>query len=202
MTVEELITINDVEQQVAFDLSEQPERILQLIQAIREKGEAITRRALKPTTKVLTLDGFPPGRGVIEIPDPPLRHITTIKYYDQDGVEQTLSSTLYRVVINNQNPHQPSFVLPAYGEVWPSVLDDVAVVNITYVCGYGTVLNLQSINETINLPSAIKQWMLINIANLYENPETVIVGNANKLAAVDISSIADSLISNFRVYKW
>lgn len=202
MVYAELLTVADVEGQINFDLTDNSDHILDLIAAVREKGESIMRRALKPTTKTLTFDCFPSGRGVIEIPDPPLRSITSVKYYDGNGVEETLSSTLYRVIINNQNPNQPSYILPAYGEVWPTTRDDVAVVNLSYICGYGTIEVSTNVFDTIDLPKSIKQWMLINIANLFENPETVIVGNANKLAAVDISSIADSLISNFRVHKW
>ena len=200
---DELVTIEDVERQIRFSLSNQSEDIIQLIQAVREQGESVTRRALKPTNKILTLDGFPSGRGIIEIPNAPLRSISSITYFDGSGVLQTIDPSLYKIGSgNNVFPQQLSRVMPVYGESWPSTLDDVDVVTINYVCGYGTVLNSESVYETIELPKAIKQWMLINIANLYNNPETIVVSNVNKQSLVQIPMIASSLIANYKIAGW
>lgn len=200
---DELITIEDVERQIRFSLSNQSEHIVQLIQAVREQGESVTRRALKPTNKILTLDTFPSGRGIIEIPNAPLRSITSITYFDGSGILQTIDSSLYKISSgNNVFPQQLSRVMPIYGESWPSTLDDVDVVTINYVCGYGTVLNSESVYETIELPKAIKQWMLINIANLYNNPETIVVSNVNRQSLVQIPMIANSLIANYKIAGW
>ena len=198
---DELITIKDVENQIRFELSDNYNLVYQLIFAIREKAEAYTRRALKIHQYTLTLDTFPTGRGIIEIPNPPLRRIDSIKYYDADGVLQTLSPNLYRVVINVQDPVQSSYVVPIYGASWPQSLDDSAVVIITYTCGYGTITNADpALTTVMELPKALKQWMLINIANLYENSESVVVGN--RLNVAEIPSIIDSLIANYKIARW
>jgi uncharacterized phiE125 gp8 family phage protein len=199
---DELITVADIERQIRFNLSNQSEQIIQLIQAVRETGESVTRRALKPTQKVLNLNQFPSGRGVIEIPNPPLRSIESIVYFDEDGVEQTIADSLYRIVFKNQNPAQPSYVMPLYETAWPVARNDLDSISINYTCGYGTVLTAELVYETIELPKAIKQWMLINVANLYDNPETIQVGNANRLSVVEIPSIANSLIANYKIAKW
>lgn len=196
--LDELITVEDVERQIRFSLANQSEHIVQLIQAVRENGETITNRALKPSQRVLTLNEFPGGRGLIEIPNPPLRSIESIVYLDSDGVEQTLDPALYKIFYkNNVKPEQPSYVAPIYGTSWPTALYDVDSITINYTCGYGLVLT-----ETIELPKAIKQWMLINIANLFDHPETIIVDNANRLSLIEIPSIANNLISDYRIAKW
>lgn len=196
--LDELITVADVERQIRFSLANPSEHVVQLIQAVRENGETITNRALKPSQRVLSLNEFPGGRGLIEIPNPPLRSIESIVYLDTDGVEQTLDPSLYKVFYkNNIRPEQPSYVAPIYGTSWPTALYDIDSILINYTCGYGLVLT-----ETIELPKAIKQWMLINIANLYDHPETIIVDNANRLSLIEIPSIANNLISDYRIAKW
>ena len=199
---DEIITVEDIERQIKYNLSNQSDHIIQLIQAVRENCEAITRRCLKPTQKVLNLNQFPGCRGVIEIPNPPLRSIESIVYFDTDGIEQTIDSSLYRVVLKNQNPAQPSYVMPIYGTSWPTALYDVDSISINYTCGYGTVINSESIPETLELPKAIKQWILINVANLYDNPETIQIGNANRMSVIEVPSIADGLIANYKIVKW
>jgi uncharacterized phiE125 gp8 family phage protein len=199
---DELITVADVEKQIRFDLSNQSEHIVSLIQTVRENCESITRRALKPVQRTLNLNEFPGGRGLIEIPNPPLRSIDSISYLDTDEVEQTLDPTTYKIFFkNNFNPAQPSYIAPIYGTSWPVALYDLDSITITYTCGYGTVLNSEDVYETIELPKPIRQWMLINIANLYSNPETVIVGNVNRLTKVEIPSIANGLIADYKVAK-
>ena len=132
-----------------------------------------------------------------------MRYIDSIKYIDTDGVEQTLDPSLYRVISgNNFYPEMPSKILPVYGEVWPDTLNDLSVVTITYVCGYGTILNKEFVYETINLPKAIKQWMLINIANLYNHPETIVIGKTSRLVLIEVPTLADALIANYIIPSW
>jgi len=162
------------------------------IASVREKAESITRRKLITASLTLTLDGFPSGREPIEIPRPPLQSITSIKYYDTDGVQQTLSSALYRVIAETIPNCQPGIVLPVYGEVWPSTRDDLAVVTITYSAGYGAAGSA--------VPASIRNWMLINIANLWENRESIVI---SKGAVIDLSkTMADGLLDDYRIYRW
>lgn len=186
------ITKTDIEAQIRFDLTGQEDHIQSLIDAVGGKGESITRRALEVKTRTLTLDYFPPSRNLIELPYPPLRSITSITYIDSDGVEQTLDPSLYKAVLNNEDPIQPSFVVPMYGEIWPTTLDDFNAVTITFVCGYGDISG-----NDIPAPAAIKQWMKINVANLYEHTETIETGT--RVQKVEMSSLADSLIADFIV---
>lgn len=199
----ELVEPEDVESQVRSDLSNQEDYIIQLIQAVREQCESITSRTLKPANKILHLDSFPNGRGCFELQGAPLRYIDSIKYFDTDNIEQTLDSSLYRIISGNDCfPEMPSSIIPVYGEVWPDTLNDLSVVTINSVFGYGTIKNLQDIDETINLPKAIKQWMLINIANLYNHPETIVVGKTSRLALIEMPTLADALIANYVIASW
>ena len=63
---------------------------------------------------------------------------------------------------------EPGRIVLAYGETWPSAtLTVTSPIEIIYVCGYGT---------PEDVPRAIRSAMLIYIGNLYENRESIIVG--------------------------
>ena len=166
------------------------------IGAIRQRCEAITRRQLINAAWDLLLDGFPYNRSPIEIPLPPLQSITSISYIDPNGDTQTLLSSVYKVICEGTpiTPKcQPGRIIPVYGTVWPVTLDDYETVTIRFACGYGAAGSA--------VPEGIKNWMLMNIANLWENRETETMA-IGRLTQVDISTLADSLLEDFRIYGW
>jgi uncharacterized phiE125 gp8 family phage protein len=167
------------------------------ISAIRQKCEAITRRQLINASWDLLLDRFPNVRNPIEIPLPPLQLITSITYIDPDGNTQPLDSSLYRVISEGTTlitpKCQPGKVLPIYGQVWPSTIDDLEVVTIRFAAGYGVAGS--------DIPEGIKNWMLLNVANLWENRETETVASG-RLMQVDLSTLADGLLEHYRIYGW
>ena len=166
------------------------------IAAIRQRAEAITRRQLINATWDLLLDKFPYNRNPIEILLPPLQSITSITYIDPAGATQILSSSLYRAICEGTpiTPKcQPGKVLPIYGQVWPSTINDIESVTIRFVAGYGAVGTA--------VPEGIKNWMLLNIANLWENRETETVASG-RIMQVDLSTLADALLEDFRIYGW
>ena len=94
--------------------------------------ERYTRRALITQTWQLTLKDFPEWE--LALPRPPLQSVTSIVYQDEDGVEQTLSTSLYQV----SSRSTPAVLIPAYNEVWPSTrVLTLDTVRITYVAGFG-----------------------------------------------------------------
>jgi uncharacterized phiE125 gp8 family phage protein len=178
------------------------------IAAVRQKCEAITRRQLINATWDLILDRFPCGnRSPIEIPLPPLQTITSISYIDPNGDTQVLSSSLYRVITDVKSSTdgqgnttytatpkcQPGIVLPIVGQSWPATQDDIAVVTIRFAAGYGSAGSA--------VPEGIKNWMLLNIANLWENRETETMA-AGRLTQIDISTLADGLLDDYRILTW
>jgi len=201
---QEPITLSDVERQIRVtDLSSEATEIELFIQAVRERAESITRRALVTQSWDLTLDAFPSnnwnfasqggsfGNRII-LPKPPLQTVNSIIYIDSNGDEQTLDPSLYKVV----SKAEPGYVQPAYGTTWPTVLNDSAVVTINFNCGYGPI----DPDTSLNVPAAIKQWMLLNIANLYESREAI--GIAYRETKYDLTeSLVDNLIENYRIAR-
>ena len=93
--------------------------------------ERVTRRALVTQTWRLSLGDFPER---ICLPRPPLQSVTSIQYVDEDGVTQTLSSSLYQV----STDESPGVIEPAYNQVWPATrASTLNAVTVTYVAGFG-----------------------------------------------------------------
>lgn len=93
---------------------------------------------------------------MIDIPLPPLQSVTTVKYYDADNVEQTLSSGRYTVDTTSEPAR---IVIDADG--WPAIYDRANAVTVRFVCGYGAT--------TADVPASLRAAMLLHIGDLFEN---------------------------------
>jgi uncharacterized phiE125 gp8 family phage protein len=132
-----------------------------LITTARKLAETYTLHALVTQTWELVLDGFPTG-GIV-VPLPPLQSVTSIKYIDTDGTEQTLDALLYSV----DDDSIPGLIVPAYGETWPTTRDEVNAVRVRFVAGFG---------DADDVPEDIKSWIKIMVGTMYDNPQGIVVG--------------------------
>lgn len=157
--------------------------IAALIKTARLMAETRTMHALVTQTWELVLDGFPTG-GIV-VPMPPIQSVTSIKYIDTDGDEQTLGATLYAV----DGDSIPGLIVPAYGETWPTdVRDQVNAVRVRFVAGFGAASDV---------PEDIKSWIKIMVGTLYDNPQAVVVGQT----VMSIPrNFVDALLDDYR-YK-
>jgi uncharacterized phiE125 gp8 family phage protein len=141
----------------------------------RQWVEAHIRRALITQTLEIRLDDFPE---YIKLPYPPIVSITSVKYIDTDGVEQTLGSSNY---VLDDYPLVP-FIREAYGIAWPSVRDEPNAVRVRYVAGYGNASDVPAtIREAIML--LVGHWM-----NFQPQSENGVVPARVPLAIHDILS--------------
>lgn len=102
-----------------------------LLKKAVEVAETMTTKRLITQTWEYTMDFLPPH---IVMPYAPLQSITSIKYIDTNGTEQTLASNKYKV----DNVSIPGRVYPAYGVVWPMVRSEINSVTVRFVCGYAS----------------------------------------------------------------
>lgn len=142
-------------------------------------------RALIDQTWELVLDEFPDDE--IKIPMPPLIEVVSIKYDDGDGTEQTMSTSDYTV----DNVSEPGWVLPVSG-TWPTTFDGVNAVRIQFRCGY--VDSGSPVSE--NVPGAIKAAIKLIVGNLYQNRETIVLGQT--VAQIPMS--AEFLLRKHRIH--
>jgi uncharacterized phiE125 gp8 family phage protein len=124
-----------------------------LITVAREWCEQYTGRALASQTIEMALDDFP--EDAIELPLTPVTSITSVKYIDEDGIEQTLSNTYYGL----DDYSKPNWLLLKSGFNWPDTNGGANNIKIRMVVG----------STSANIQKPITAAMLLMIGNLYEN---------------------------------
>lgn len=155
-----------------------------MITAARQALETETNRQFITATYTYTLEGFPGSYGAILLPRPALQSVTTVKYYDSTGTQQTLSSANYQVDTSSE----PGRVAPAPLLSWPSVqADRYNAVEIVYTAGYGSSAG--------NVPQELRQAIMLLVSHWYENRETQRFGNI----AADIAFGLDRLLWHYRI---
>lgn len=138
--------------------------IQSLIITARDYVERVTRRALAKQSWRLSIDQFP-CNGRIRLPMPPLIAVSSVKYTDEAGAEQTLAASQYVV----DKASLPGKIDRAYNVSWPSTRCEPNAVRIEFECGYG--------DAPASIPEGLKAAMKLLIGHWYENREAVNVGN-------------------------
>lgn len=157
--------------------------ITALITAARQTAEARIGRALINQTWELILDAFPVAE--IKLGLPPVSSITSVKYIDEAGVEQTLAAENYTL----DGDTLPGWLLPAYGVEWPATRDVANALRIRFVAGYGA--------DGTAVPAPIGQWMLIQIGTLYAQREALAPGQIAEIPR----GFVDGLLDPYRVWE-
>lgn len=127
------------------------DKITAMIEAARQDVERYTTRALITQTLTMYLDKFP-GYETIYLPYAPVQSVTSVKYYDTSGSQQTLvADTDYFVTTTGNHARiEPS------DSGWPSVdTEKNERIEVIYVAGYGA--------SGANVPGALKQAILMHI---------------------------------------
>lgn len=152
-------------------------------QTAREFVEQGCRRGLLTQTWRYTLDEW-----LDEIVLPmaaPLQSVTTVKYYDTNGAQQTLATSYYTVDTNAE----PGRIYRAADQSWPSVQSDRAQpIEITYVVGH---------TDADAVPVSLKQAVLMLTEHFYLHRGPVIV-NVGNVTEVPIGT--EALMAFYRVY--
>jgi uncharacterized phiE125 gp8 family phage protein len=94
MALQSPISLDEAKDHLRVVTTDEDQYISSLCLAATDFAEKFQNRTFVKRTRTMVLDAFPT---VIRPPWPPLISVTTLKYIDSDGAEQTLSNTLYRV---------------------------------------------------------------------------------------------------------
>lgn len=153
MSVEELKAL------LHFDASDEDAVIMMCMVAAREYFETDTGISLVPQTWTLSLDRFPLDSVCpILLPQPPVTAITHVKYYDDNGVQQTWGASNYQA----DTQGRPGRLMPAYNVTWPTTRPIMNAVEVRYVAGF-TAPGL--------IPSKYKQAVAMLTGHYLENRE-------------------------------
>lgn len=100
--------------------------------------------------------------GRLRFPRPPLGTVTSVKYYDVNGTEQTLASTYY---LTRAPWRQAGTIELAPDQDWPDYQDDRTFpITIRFSCGYGAAAVV---------PPEAKQAIMLTVESMYRNRGSV-----------------------------
>lgn len=161
--------------------------ITRLILAATERAEHETGRAIMEQEWELVLDAFPAAE--IELAKPPQISITSVKYLDPSGTEQTLLSTAYTL----DALKLPGYLFPANGTSWPATQDVANAVRVRFRCGLASTPA-----ALLALPAGagLVDWIMVQVATRYDNRDLVALARAD----ADASTHGSRLLDPFRTY--
>jgi uncharacterized phiE125 gp8 family phage protein len=154
----EPLTVDDLRAHARIDHTDLDAQATMALLVAREQCELLLGRACVTATFEEVLHGF--GSPILLGPAP-LISVTSVKYLDTSGVEQTLSTDVYGV----DTVSEPGRVYLKSAQTWPEVQADTPnVVTIRYQAGYA--LN----GGAATTPTPIKLWILLTATSILENP--------------------------------
>lgn len=189
----EPITLAEAKRHLNVDHSDDDILIATLVKAVRQHIDGRNGwlgRALVKQTWELTLDNFPCRE--VRIPIPPLQSIVQVAYDDTDGNEQVIAASNYEV----DTISEPGWLVPKVGSPWPVSLMAINAVRIRFMAGYS-----QSVDSppdfAANVPGPIKAAILLMLGTLYQNRETVVIGQT----VIQLPWAAEALLGPYRVWS-
>lgn len=155
-----------------------------LVSASRQSLEGRDGRipiAFLTQTWELVLDAFP---RCIELPLAPAQSITSIKYLDAAGVEQTLPAADYRADLASWFAR----ITPAYDKSWPTTYGVIGAVTVRFVAGW---------TKASEVPDQLKLAVKALVAHFYEHREPV-----SFTGGVELPLHIDSLIAPYKAWSF
>lgn len=171
--VAEPATIGLVRDWLRLDTNDNDARLVGLIAAARTLIERRAGVRLYTQTVKMRRASF---EDEMLLPAAPIQSITSVKYLDEDNVEQTLSGSVYTTTLWGLKPS----IQLAYNQTWPTVYDAPDAVRVTAVAGYGDI-NSQ--------PEDLRLALLRTVQHFFD-------GTGGKSLPEDV----DMLLANSRLY--
>lgn len=176
----EPVSLAEARAHCRVDANDEDGLIAGYLLAARQHVETYTRRALLTQTWDQSADDL--GSEIVLL-RPPVQSVTSVKYLDSAGVEQTLAPSQYRLVKRGTGEF---VVVPAYGVTWPAVQAVESAVTVRFVAGY--------LPEAV--PEPLRQAILLLVGHWYEHREAVDARGS----AAEVPMAFDPLVFPFRAF--
>lgn len=148
----------------------------QLIPQARRYVEQLADRSLITQTRKQIYDYMPAAP--IDLRYSPVQSVSSFTYLDSDQVTTALATTYYSV----DTYRIPGSIHVAYSQSWPSSLNTVNAVQITYVAGYGST--------QVSVPIIYRRAIILLCTHWYINRDAFGCGDVDDLT---LSKLADIL---------
>lgn len=179
----EPVTLAEVKAHLRLSGTDDDALLTGLIAAVRQQAESLTGRVLVESVWEWSFDG-----GLAGVVDLPLSPSTALVSLTMDGV--AVDSGLYAFTPASTESHgSPLFATLEPVDEWP----DGDEVVIRFKAGWPVTAP-----ATPTTPAAIKSWMLVRIATLYEHRESIVVGQSVANMPRDF---VDCLLDPYRIVR-
>lgn len=177
----EPVSLDEAKEHLNVEHDEKDDLIESYISAARAYLENWCHIVIAESEWELTLDSFPEEG--ISLTRFPLISVTSIKYDDEDGAEQTLGTSNYTVDASGAF----GWVVPIE-DGWPGVISAINAVRVRFMAGWANDSNVST------APPELKQAIKLLVGHFYDNREAVGPGS---LAALPFA--VEALASTHRV---
>jgi uncharacterized phiE125 gp8 family phage protein len=182
------IDLEDIKDHIRIPIGQtnQDDYLRGLIRVAANRVEEITNRAMTRRTMKIYFDEWPYDDSM-ELPFPPLSTEIKpiVKYFVIDYAEKTLASTAYKT----DAVSEPGRIMLNYTDYWPvELLAPLNPVSVQFMCGY---------SGSTDVPDGMKHAMKLIISDLYENRESMVVGQT----VAKIPDAVNSLLRSFKIFS-
>ena len=172
------VSLDAAKTQLGIDGTELDETVTAWVKGIVAHAEHQTGRVILDQTWRTTLDTFPDA---IRLPFAPCSSVTSLKFIDSTGAEQTLDPQDYDL----SSEGQAAWVVPAFGKSWPATYAKINAVKVDAVFGYGSTVT--------DVPDDYKLFILAKLREQFDA--------ATRLERDTVqSSFLDHLLDGKKVY--
>lgn len=173
------ISDEKVKAHLKVDHADENDLIADLLKAAQSAFEEDSGRVLLDSTWEQAFDHWP--LGYFELDRYPVTSIESIKYTPEDGIEQTLSASVYLL---SAQPYRKPRVYLKNAQVWPSVTLQVgSPIRVRFKAGDATAAAI---------PQDILAAIKVKIGDLY----------ADRDGMAEMRARAGQLIGSERVWQW
>lgn len=150
----EPIDLEEAKDALRVDYDDSDDLITAYLQAAREWVEKRIQLKLAVETWEFVIDKFPTNE--IKLPFVPVVSVTSIKYDDADGNEQTVSPSTYALDSTSTSAW-------IFSEVsWPSTIDAFNSVRIRFVAGF---------QDTSLMPGPVRAAVILKLKELFDGED-------------------------------
>jgi uncharacterized phiE125 gp8 family phage protein len=174
-----ILTLSEVKAHIKVDTSDDDTLITNLLIACTNSAQEYTNRFFIATTIKMIADTWQETETLLKSK---VTSIVSIQYYDVDDSLQTLSTSVY----GSDLVSQPARIFLKPNQSFPQLSERKGAIEVKYVVG-------QAGSDEVD--DAIKQAVLLQIGNLYQNRQSVVTGTI----ATELPMNAKFLLDQYRV---
>lgn len=178
------VTVAEVKARLRVVSSDDDATIALMISEATAHVQELTGRQLMTATWAQRHDSFP---SVFVLRVAPVASITSIKYIDTDGAQQTLDSSVYHTDLSSE----PARITLDYNQSWPDIREEFGSVIVAFSAGY---------SSAAAVPAPIKHAIYLHCAFAYEYREPDFFGAIPRRQALDLA--LQAILHPYIVREW